>query len=242
MKIRELGLSIKILVGLITLLIVALLFYSLIPQSYKEEKNIEGEEIILPQPKKSSQTSIEEALLKRRSVREYQKETLNLEEVSQLLWAAQGITDPKTDKRTAPSAGALYPLKAYVMGQIKGLSIGIYQYNPHRHSLIKFGDKDLKKEIAEAAYGQKWIEEAPVNFILTGNYGIIAQKYGQEKAPRYTQMEVGHVAQNIYLQAVSLNLGTVSVGGFDIEKVKEILRLPPEEEPLYIMPVGKLSE
>ena len=233
----------KKLIILTTILILVLslagvLFFRPEPVNYLT--NQKGGEIILPQPRYYSQTSIEEAILKRRSIREYKDKPLNLQEISQLLWAAQGITDPKTGKRTAPSAGALYPLKVYVMGQIEDLAIGMYQYNPNNHSLIKVGDKDLKKELVRAVYGQIWIGEAPVNLVFTGNYEIIAQKYGKEKASRYTHMEVGHAAQNVYLQAESLNLGTVVVGGFEVEKVKEILGLPAEEEPLYIMPVGKI--
>lgn len=229
---------------LLVLIVVGVLLFRPQPVNHLTTQNSlqKEEKIILPQPRYQSHISIEEAILKRRSVREYRDEPLNLQEISQLLWAAQGITDPQTDKRTAPSAGALYPLKVYVMGQIDGLAIGMYQYNSYEHSLIKIGDKDLKKELAEAAYGQTWVEKAPVNIIFTGNYEIIAQKYGKEKAPRYTHMEVGHAAQNVYLQAESLNLGTVAVGGFEIEKVKKILSLPAEEEPLYIMPIGKIQK
>lgn len=238
---KKLIISTTILVlGLVLIVVGVLLFRPQPVDHFSWQNSLQKEEkIILPQPKYQSQTSIEEALLKRRSVREYKDEPLNLQEISQLLWAAQGITEPRTGKRTAPSAGALYPLKVYVMGQIDGLAIGMYQYNPDEHSLIKIGDKDFKKELVKAAYGQTWIGKAPVNIIFTGNYEIIARKYGSEKAPRYTHMEVGHAAQNIYLQAESLNLGTVVVGGFEIEKVKEILGLPTEEEPLYIMPVGR---
>jgi len=233
-----------LILGLILIIATGILFFGpkpvnhLITQNYMKREN----KIILPQPKHQSKMSIEEALLKRRSAREYRDEPLNLQEISQLLWAAQGITDPQTGKRTAPSAGALYPLKVYIMGQIESLAVGMYQYNPDEHYLIKIGDKDLKKELAKAAYDQTWIEKAPVNIIFTGNYEIIAQKYGEEKAPRYTHMEVGHAAQNVYLQAESLNLGTVTVGGFEIEKVKKILSLPAEEEPLYIMPIGKIQK
>lgn len=229
---------------LLVLIVVSFFLFRPQPVNHFSWQNFlqKKEQIILPQPRYQSHLSIEEALLKRRSVREYKDEPLNLQEISQLLWAAQGITDPQTDKRAAPSAGALYPLKVYVMGQIDGLAIGMYQYNPYEHSLIKIGDKDLKRELAEASYGQIWIEKAPINIIFTGNYEIIAQKYGKEKAPRYTHMEVGHAAQNVYLQAESLNLGTVTVGGFEIEKVKEMLGLPAEEEPLYIMPIGKIQK
>ncbi len=214
------------------------LFFRPEPVNLIEQNFLQGE-ISLPQPRHQSQTSVEEALLKRRSVREYRDEPLNLQEISQLLWAAQGITDPKRGFRTAPSAGALYPLRVYLMGEVEGLEIGMYRYNPDNHSLIKVGDKDLKRELAKAAFGQIWIEKAPVNIIFTGNYEITARRYGREKAPRYVYMEVGHAAQNVHLQAESLNLGTVVVGGFEIEKVREILGLPAEEEPLYIMPVGR---
>ena len=228
----------------VVLVVVGVLFFGPKPvNDFSWQNSLQKEdEITLPQPRHQSEISIEEALLKRRSVREYKDKPLNLQEISQLLWAAQGITDFHTGKRTTPSAGALYPLKVYVMGQIEGLAIGMYQYRPHNHSLIKVGDKDLRKELAKAAYGQSWVGKAPVNLIFTGNYQIIAQKYGKEKAPRYTHMEVGHAAQNVYLQAQSLGLGTVVVGGFEIEKVKEILGLPQEEEPLYIMPVGKIRK
>jgi len=197
------------------------------------------EEIILPEPSKKSYLSVEEAIFKRRSVRDYKSEPLSLKEISQIVWAAQGITDPSSGGRTAPSAGALYPLKVYVAGEIKGLEMGIYEYNPSNHSLIKIGDKDIRKKLAAAAYNQVYVEKAPVDVIFTGIYEIIAKKYGTERAPRYTHMEVGHAAQNVYLQAESLNLGTVVVGGFETEEVKKILKLPPEEEPLYIMPIGK---
>jgi len=198
----------------------------------------EREEIILPEPRFQSQVSIEEAILGRRSVREYREEPLTLQEVSQLLWSAQGITDPQLGRRAAPSAGALYPLTVYLTGQIEGLAPGLYQYNPYNHSLIKVGERDLRRELMEAALGQPWVGRAPVNIIFTGNYDILARRYG-ERAPRYLYMEVGHAAQNVFLQAESLNLGTVVVGAFVPEKVRRALLLPAEEEPLYIMPVGR---
>jgi len=235
-------LTVTSLILVLVLVVAGVLFFRAKPVNHFSLQNSlqKQKEIILPQPEYQSQISIEEALLKRRSVREYKDEPLNLQEISQLLWAAQGITNPQTGKRTAPSAGALYPLKVYVMGQIKGLEIGMYEYHPKNHSIIKIRDKDLKKELVKAAYGQGWIAKAPINIIFTGNYEITAQKYGKEKAPRYTHMEVGHAAQNVYLQATSLGLGTVVVGGFETEKVKEILNLSEKEDPLYIMPVGKI--
>ena len=237
---KKLIISIKtLLLGLVLIVVGVLLFKPQPVNHFSLQNSLQkGEEIMLPQPRFQSNISIEETILKRRSVREYKDEPLNLQEISQLLWAAQGITGAG-GFRAAPSAGALYPLKVYVMGQIEGLAIGMYQYGPYDHSLIKVGDKDLREELVKAAYGQTWIGKAPVNIIFTGNYEIIAQKYGKEKASRYTHMEMGHAAQNVYLQAESLNLGTVAIGGFEIEKVKKILSLPAEEEPLYIMPVGR---
>lgn len=230
-----------LILGCLVVFLVLFLISDLKSLNQKQNKIMptNEKEIILPQPAKKSNISIEEAIWSRRSVRDYKNEALALKEISQILWAAQGISDYKSMHRTAPSAGALYPLKIYAMGSIKELPIGLYQYNPNNHSLLKIIDKDFKKELAQAAYNQLWIEKAPVNIIITGNYKIIAAKYGDENAPRYTHMEAGHAAQNIYLQAESLNLGTVTVGGFQIKEVKKILNLPTDEEPLYIMPIGK---
>ena len=210
------------------------------PDSEKDYKTDYGSELIkLPEPIYDSGTSVEKALLERRSVRNYKDELLELFEVSQLLWAAQGITDFEKGLRSAPSAGALYPLEVYVAGDIQGAAKGLYKYDPEIHSIIKISDKDLREELSKAAYNQKCVSQAPVVLVFTGVYERIAVKYGEEKAPRYTHLEAGHAAQNVYLQAKSLNLGTVVVGGFDIEKVKEVLNLPDGEKPLYIMPVGK---
>lgn len=210
------------------------------PSYKKDYKTDHGSELIkLPEPAYDSGASVEKALLERRSVRNYKDKPLELSEVSQLLWAAQGITDFEKGFKTAPSAGALYPLEVYMTGDIQGAAKGLYKYNPESHSIIRISDKDLREELSEAAYDQKCVSQAPAVLIFTGVYEKIAVKYGEEKAPRYTHLEAGHAAQNVYLQAESLNLGTVAVGGFDIEKVKEVLNLPDSEEPLYLMPVGK---
>lgn len=226
--------------AIILLSAICFLFFKVRPLNNYQGKIIMENEIILPHPQIKSPISVEEAILKRRSVREYKDELLNLEEVSQLLWAAQGITDSEKGFRTVPSAGALYPLEIYVTGKIQGTAEGVYQYYPENHSIIKIRDEDLREELSEAAYSQKYVSQAPLNIIITGVYERIAVKYGEEKAPRYTHLEAGHAAQNVYLQAQSLGLGTVAVGGFDIEKVAEALNLPDGEDPLYIMPVGRM--
>ncbi|UCG55219.1 MAG: SagB/ThcOx family dehydrogenase, partial [Dehalococcoidia bacterium] len=167
------------------------------------------------------------------------EESLTFEEVSQLLWAAQGITETRYSFRTAPSAGALYPLETYiVVGDVENLDPGVYQYIPKHHQIIKIVDGDMRKELALAALGQEWVREGAINIIFTSIYERTTQKYG-ERGIRYVHMEVGHASQNIYLQAVALDLGTVVIGAFFDDSVRELLNLSENEQPLYIMPVGR---
>jgi SagB-type dehydrogenase family enzyme len=198
-----------------------------------------GEGGELPEPRTDGDVSIEKTLLTRRSIRTYSGEALTLGELSQLLWAAQGITGTEYSFRTAPSAGALYPLETYlVVGDVENLTPGAYQYIPEHHQLIKVIDGDIRKELTVAALGQEWIQEGAVNIIFTSIYERTTQKYG-ERGIRYVHMEVGHAAQNVYLQAVALDLGAVVIGAFYDDHVKEILNLSGNEQPLYIMPVGR---
>jgi len=195
-------------------------------------------EVKLPEVRYDSEVSIEETLLKRRSVRDYAGEPLTLQEVSQLLWAAQGITDPR-GFRTAPSAGALYPLEVYVVvGNVQNLTQGVYRYEPDKHELVKIVDGDRRVELAEAALGQAWVEKGAINIVLAAVYERTTGKYG-DRGIRYVHIEAGHAAQNLYLQATALGLGTVTVGAFNDDQVKENLNLPGDEQPLYIMPVGR---
>lgn len=191
----------------------------------------------LPEPRFESDISVEEAFLKRRSEREYANSPLTLENVSQLLWAAQGITDPR-GFRTAPSAGGLYPLELYiVVGNVENLPVGVYKYKTDAHELLKLGENDVREQLAVAS-GQSWVKEGAVCVVISAVYERTTQKYG-ERGIRYVHMEAGHAAQNIYLQAVALDLGTVTVGGFSSEAVKGIMGMPENEEPLYLIPVGK---
>jgi SagB-type dehydrogenase family enzyme len=194
--------------------------------------------IKLPEPRQDSKISVESALRRRRSVREFQKESLTLAEISQLLWAAQGIGDPE-GKRTAPSAGARYPLEVLlVVGGQDELPAGVYRYRPRGHDLIPAVQSDQRAKLAAAALEQDWLTDAPVTIAIAAVYERTARKYKQ-RAERYVHMEVGHAAQNVHLQAVALNLGTVVVGEFDDAEVKRVLTLAANEEPLCLMPVGK---
>ena len=194
--------------------------------------------IKLPEPRQDSKTSVESALRRRRSVREFRKESLTLAEVSQLLWAAQGTTDPE-GKRTAPSAGALYPLEVFlVAGGQDELPAGVYRYRPQGHDLIPVVQGDRRAKLAAAALEQDWLNDAPATIVIAAVYERTVRKYKQ-RAERYVHMEVGHVAQNVHLQAVALELGTVVVGAFDDAEVKRVLTLAANEEPLCLMPAGK---
>ncbi len=195
-----------------------------------------GGKVKLPKPRYKSDVSVEEALLKRRSVRSYKKAPLTLEEVSQLLWAAYGITADWGGK-TCPSAGATYPLVIYlVAGEVKDLKPGVYQYLPEEHSIKLILEKDVRKELMAAAWQQEYILNAPINIIIAANYERTTSHYG-ERGIRYVHMEVGHCGQNIHLQCETMGLGTVVIGAFNDKEVKKILKI--KEDVLYIMPVGK---
>ena len=200
---------------------------------------VPGDEIELPKPKLKGATSVEEALQRRRSVRNYRKGPLSLQGISQLLWAAQGITKRPEGYRTAPSAGATYPLVVYlVAGDVTGLQAGVYRYNPETNSLIKTVSGDVRTRLSRASLGQPWMREAPATLAIAALYERTASRYGQ-RAKRYVHIEVGHVGQNIYLEAESIGLATVAVGAFDDGEVKKVLGLQGKEVPLYLMPVGK---
>jgi len=201
-----------------------------------EETQPKGEVMKLSKPRSTSSTSVEEALMERRSVRDYAKDSLTTEQISQLLWAAQGIT-AEWGGRTAPSAGALYPLELYlVVGEVKGLEPGLYHYDPGRHEISRTEKGDLRQKITQASLYQDEILKAPATLIITAVYERTQKKYGK-RGIQYVHMEVGAVGENVYLQAEALNLGTVFIGAFEDDEVKKVVGI--KEEPLGIMPVGK---
>ena len=198
----------------------------------------QAEVINLPEPQYDSDVSIEQSLLNRRSNRSYTGEPLTLQEVSQLLWAAQGITDAR-GLRTAPSAGALYPLEVYlVAGDVEDLPPGVYRYEPDGHQLARIIDGDKRAELADAALAQSWVQEGAVSVVFTAVYERTTGKYG-DRGIRYVHIEVGHAAQNLCLQATAMGLGAVTVGSFNDEEVTKLLNLSGDEQPLYIIPIGR---
>lgn len=193
-----------------------------------------AEEMKLPQPNTTGKISLEEAISKRRSQRDFLDKNLSLEQVSQLLWSAQGKTGEKQrySFRATPSAGALYPMELFILTKE-----GSFHYIAEGHTLEVISKKDSREDLAEAALGQNCIRGAPLDIVICAVFGRVTQKYGQ-RGIRYVHMEAGHLAQNIHLQAVAQGLGSVPIGAFSDEKVKKVLSLPSEYEPLYIIPIG----
>ena len=198
--------------------------------------------IKLPQPNYQGMP-VEEAIKKRRSVRSYSKKALTLPQLSQLLFAAQGITGSVSghELRAAPSAGALYPMEVYlVVNNVEVLSRGIYHYNIQEHALELLKEGDFRKEITNAGLWQDMLGEAQVTFVLSAVFERTQRKYG-DRSLRYIYMEAGHISQNISLQAVSLGLGSVCVGAFYDEQVNRLIGLDgATESAIYLQAVGTL--
>jgi len=196
--------------------------------------------ISLPKPSSDGKVSVEKAIKGRRTVRDFRQKSLSLIDLSQLVWSGQGITDSSENKRAAASAGALYPLDFYILigeNGVEKMEGGVYRYLPKEHSLLPIAKGDRRREIAVASLSQMWMARAPVLFIITAEYRRITGKYG-ERGIRYVLIEVGHVGQNLFLQAEALGLGAGIVGAFHDSEVSNIAGLPSKHEPLLVMPVG----
>ena len=201
---------------------------------------------VLPSPVTDGSMSVEEAIASRRSRRDFMDRAISLEQLSQILWAAYGITYPIPDAhpglrgglRTTPSAGATFPLEVYVVvGNVEGLEPGVYKYVSEEHKLVRVIEGDIRNELSTAAFGQRMVREAPASVFYSAVFNRITGRYG-ERGILYAYIELGHSAQNVYLQVEALGLGTVAIGAFIDEMVGQILNLPDYEVPLYIMPIG----
>ena len=190
------------------------------------------EMIKLPSPNLKGRYSLEEALSLRRSARRYDEKHLSLQEISQILWAAQGVTFPLKAYRTSPSAGAIYPIELFLL-----TPDGFFKYIPESHSLEEISRKDLRPPLASAAFGQGFIAQAGITVIIAADYKKIKKHYAR-LGIRYADMEAGHIAQNIQLQAVALGLASVPTGAFEQNEVKNLLSIPNNLETIYLVPVG----
>lgn len=194
--------------------------------------------IKLPEPRLDGPVSLEQCLYNRRCQRRFSAAPLTLQEISQLAWAAQGITSPD-GYRTCPSAGALYPLELLIIaGNVLELAAGVFRYAPQGHELITMAQGDLRPGLADAGLRQYSIRDAAASYLLTAVPGRTTEKYGR-RGIQYIHMEAGHAAQNVCLQATALGLGAVMIGAFHDDRVRGVINLDPNEEPLYILPVGR---
>jgi len=203
---------------------------------------------VLPMPVLDGEMSLERALSNRRSRRDFTDETLTQRELSQILWAAYGVTQPMPNHpalrgglRTAPSAGAMYPFEIYVVvGNVEGIEAGVYRYDSEGHRLLRTIIGDLREELDSASWNQGMVKDAAATVVYTAVFSRMTGRYGARGRERYVCMDLGHSAQNIYLIVEALGLGTCAIGAFQDESVSRVLRLPYEEEPLYLMPVGRV--
>ena len=203
--------------------------------------NRQTAQIYLPSPHQKGSVSLEEAITRRRSKRDFTPEPISPSQLSQILWAAQGISGTSWKYRTVPSAGATYPLEVFVVcgrQSLEGVGDGIYHYNIAHHSLTLHHKGDVRLELARAALEQQFIYQAPVDIVICALYQRTTRRYGS-RGERYVHIEVGHAGQNIYLQATALGLATVAIGAFYDEQVREVLRMDEQYTPLYIMPLGR---
>ncbi len=213
------------------------------------EYSIIGNTVYLPLPRRVSNVTVEEAILWRRSLREYRDEPLTLTQLSMILWAVQGITDPARRFRAAPSAGATYPLVLYVVVRSKGVLLepgkymraGVYRYDVMKHALTMVREGDFRGELAKASLNQPWVKNAPVDLVMCAVFERTTRVYG-ERGVRYVYMEAGHAAQNVYLMATALGLGTVVVGAFHDDWVASVVKASKDEALLYVIPVGVPKE
>ncbi len=204
----------------------------------------------LPAPQTDGTMPLEKAINRRRSRRRYTGEALTLKDVSQILWAAYGLTKPidgapeflRGGLRAAPSAGARYPLDLYlVAGNVEGLPPGVYLYDSEHHTLKLTIEGDIRAELCRAANSQQMVEQAPASIVYSATNSRTTDKYGERGRERYIYMDLGHSAENVYLQCEAMDLGTCAIGAFTDDKVAAAVGMTRNEKPLYIMPVGKAT-
>jgi SagB-type dehydrogenase family enzyme len=188
--------------------------------------------IALPKPRQKGPMSVEQSILRRRSVREFDPESLELHLISQLLWSAQGITSER-GFRAAPSAGRAYPIELYL-----ACAEGLFHYRPGEHALVKVLSDDIRAALARQGKCDGFVAQAPVSLIFAAVYERTTNYYG-ERGVRYAHLDIGHAAENVHLQGEALGLGSCGLGAFDDAAVARVLSLPAEQKPVYVIPVGR---
>jgi len=204
---------------------------SIAPSSVREQTQRYSQTITLDAANETGRISLEEVLADRRSTRNFSSTELDMSTIGRLLWAGQGITDD-AGHRTAPSAGATYPIELYAL-----TAATFMHYLPDSHQVEQRPDSQTLRLLADAAFDQGFVNDAPTVLVITGVVSRTEAEYGAV-ANDFMNREAGHVAQNILLQATALSLAAVPVGGFEPAEVARLLALPPGEEVLYLIPVG----
>ena len=198
----------------------------------------------LPLPKWQSKVSVEQAIKQRRTTRSFTSRSLDLNQLSQLLWSANGITEGNGYKRAAPSAGALYPMDVYVVvgqNRVPPIDAGVYRYEPGENQLSEVLKGDMRSSVARASLSQMWMADAPLTMVITAEYRRATVKYGK-RGIQYALIEAGHIGQNIFLQAQSLGLEAGIVGAFNDAALIDAIGIPSAHEPILLMPVGHSYE
>lgn len=184
---------------------------------------------VLPHPSLDGPATLAHVLATRRSVRAYDPRELSDAELGQLLWAAQGATD---GHRTAPSAGALYPLTLYVAD-----AHGVWRYGSRDHEIIRVQNGDRRKAIARATFSEATVAGAPDVVIIAADVAVTRRRY-HARADRFVALEAGHAAQNLLLTATALGLAAVPIGAFDDAALQRAAGIDAAQSPLYVIPVG----
>lgn len=199
--------------------------------------------ILLHPPEQRDGKPMLEMIAQRRSHREFFRQPITLPELSQLIWATQGITERAWgyDLRATPSAGALYPIETYVVvNRVNGLNPGIYHLNVKEYQLIFLKEGNFGEDLSNAGLGQEMLEEASCVFVWTAMVARSKWKY-RERAYRYIYMDAGHIGQNLYLAATAMNLGCCTVGAFFDEEIDKLIGVDGKEEiSVYLGAVGRI--
>ena len=188
--------------------------------------------IQLTDPNLTGNLAFEAALAKRRSVRQFSSQALTRSQIGQLAWAGQGVTDRQRGLRTAPSAGAIYPIELFF-----ATADGVYAYRPTEHSLLEISQQDIRGNLARTTAAPEPVTTAGCAIIVAGSSRKLASQFGKNSRT-FLALEAGHVAQNIQLQAVCLGLGSVAIPGLDTAAVRKVCRMSRDSEPLYVICVG----
>jgi SagB-type dehydrogenase family enzyme len=195
--------------------------------------------VALPEVVLAGEATLRRTLETRRSTREYSEAPLQLQQVASLLWAAQGITSPG-GLRTAPSAGAIYPLRGYFLSfRVEGLPAGFYGFAVDTRALTMLTRGDKQAHLVKACSDQQCVQECAAALLLTAWYGRVRREFGA-LAEKLVAIEAGHIGQNWHLQAAALGLGSISLGNFDATAVKMLLPIPQDEEPVYLLLAGQV--